>query len=195
MHFLDLLVGPRCAGLAVERPEQYYFNPDQLLLSTAHLMLRLAERPEFVRVGRGGGAGERGGAGRARALGTTGREGLGICGERGVAGGGIWEAQGYVAGRQRRSATALRPGPLCQLRLCRPSALTLLGAWPLTTHPLHQAVGEVPDYDEGVMRSVGRRCACCACCVCCVCCACVPSAAQPSPACSLSAAGSHCHVV
>jgi len=47
-HFLDLLVGPRCAELAVNRPEQYHFNPDSLLLSVLHFMLRLAEQPAFV---------------------------------------------------------------------------------------------------------------------------------------------------
>jgi hypothetical protein len=48
VHFIDLLVGPRCAGLAVEDPGQYRFDPDALLLGVVHFTLRLAEQPAFV---------------------------------------------------------------------------------------------------------------------------------------------------
>ncbi len=57
MHFMEALVGPQCAQLAVDRPEQYGFDPGQLLVSIAAFMLRLAERQEFVEVCVGGGGG------------------------------------------------------------------------------------------------------------------------------------------
>lgn len=48
-HFIDLLVGPRCAELAVlQNKQQYHFDPDALLLSMLHITLRLAEQPSFV---------------------------------------------------------------------------------------------------------------------------------------------------
>jgi ubiquitin-protein ligase len=48
-HFIDLLVGPRCAELAVlQNPQQYHFDPDNLLLSMLEFTLRLAEQPSFI---------------------------------------------------------------------------------------------------------------------------------------------------
>ena len=75
VHFLDLLVGPRCSQLAVERPEQYHFTPGELLVDTAHLLLRLAEHGAFVKVrsgsGGGGGRGSRAQACRSRTAGSS----------------------------------------------------------------------------------------------------------------------------
>jgi len=48
-HFIDLLVGPRCAELAVlQNKQQYHFDPDTLLLNMLLFTLRLAEQPSFV---------------------------------------------------------------------------------------------------------------------------------------------------
>ncbi|KAH7618798.1 putative ubiquitin-conjugating enzyme E2 R521 [Nannochloris sp. 'desiccata'] len=48
-HFIDLLVGPRCAELAVlQNKQQYHFDPDALLLSMLQFTLRLAEQPSFI---------------------------------------------------------------------------------------------------------------------------------------------------
>lgn len=41
-------MGPTCTRLEVERPEQYQFDPDALLLATTHFLLRLADHPAFV---------------------------------------------------------------------------------------------------------------------------------------------------
>eukprot|EP00955_Chlamydomonas_euryale_P006599 70045-Chlamydomonas_euryale.AAC.1 len=48
VHFLELLVGERCAKLSVERPQQYGFDRAALLDALAGLALRLAAAPRFV---------------------------------------------------------------------------------------------------------------------------------------------------
>ena len=41
-------MGPKCAELAVERPEQYHFDRDALLVSIVYFLVRLSEQPAFV---------------------------------------------------------------------------------------------------------------------------------------------------
>lgn len=48
VHFIEILVGPKCAELQVENPGQYHFNPDQLLVSIVYFTARLVEQPAFV---------------------------------------------------------------------------------------------------------------------------------------------------
>lgn len=48
LHFVEILVGPKCTELTVERPQQYHFDPDQLLVSMVHFLVRLADQPAFV---------------------------------------------------------------------------------------------------------------------------------------------------
>lgn len=47
LHFLELLVGPRCQELRVARPQRYHFDRHALLLSMAALVAQLGRRPEF----------------------------------------------------------------------------------------------------------------------------------------------------
>ncbi len=48
LGFLDLLVGPRCTRLAVEKPEQYHFDRDALMQAVAGLVLRLGAHAPFI---------------------------------------------------------------------------------------------------------------------------------------------------
>eukprot|EP00887_Chlorella_sp_A99_P001442 scaffold8.g1442.t1 len=48
VKFLDILQGTQAQQLHVERPEQYGFSPDQLLVQMLSFTLRLAEQPAFV---------------------------------------------------------------------------------------------------------------------------------------------------
>lgn len=41
LHFLELLVGPRCQQLAVDKPRQYQFDKDALLLSLVQMLVQL----------------------------------------------------------------------------------------------------------------------------------------------------------
>ncbi len=49
VHFIEILVGPKCSSLAVDNPAQYGFTPDSLLTSMVYFAVRLAEQPGFVR--------------------------------------------------------------------------------------------------------------------------------------------------
>lgn len=48
LHFLELLVGPRCQNLAVQNPQRYHFDKHQLLLSMVLLAGQLARYSEFT---------------------------------------------------------------------------------------------------------------------------------------------------
>ena len=41
VHFLEVLLGPKCAGLKVENPKKYGFDPKQLVLAIAEFTVRL----------------------------------------------------------------------------------------------------------------------------------------------------------
>ena len=41
VHFLELLLGPKCEGLRVKEPEKYFFDPRKLLLAICEFTLRL----------------------------------------------------------------------------------------------------------------------------------------------------------
>eukprot|EP00803_Ostreobium_quekettii_P001409 evm.model.scf_992.6 EVM.evm.TU.scf_992.6 scf_992:30174-39528(+) len=47
LRFIELLVGPRCSELRVEKPEQYHFFPDQMLVSVCEFMLCLGRHEKF----------------------------------------------------------------------------------------------------------------------------------------------------
>lgn len=48
LHFTELLVGPRCAKLAVKDPARFHFDRAKLMGSMAKLVTQLGGRPEFV---------------------------------------------------------------------------------------------------------------------------------------------------
>eukprot|EP00878_Enallax_costatus_P005871 GHUV01006159.1.p1 GENE.GHUV01006159.1~~GHUV01006159.1.p1 ORF type:complete len:513 (+),score=160.68 GHUV01006159.1:14-1552(+) len=50
LHFLELLVGPRCQTLNVKNPQRYNFDKHQLMLSMVQLAGQLARYPEFTQV-------------------------------------------------------------------------------------------------------------------------------------------------
>eukprot|EP00798_Chlamydomonas_sp_ICE-L_P010125 gene10125-8025_t len=50
IHFLDLLLGPRCASLKVEKPEKYHFDIPTLMEGIIGLLLRVAQSPSFIQV-------------------------------------------------------------------------------------------------------------------------------------------------
>ena len=51
LHFLELLVGPRCQSLAVKNPQRYNFDKHELMMSMVQLAGQLARYPEFTQVG------------------------------------------------------------------------------------------------------------------------------------------------
>ncbi|KIY92982.1 Ubiquitin conjugation factor E4 [Monoraphidium neglectum] len=48
LHFIELLVGPRCATLAVRDPSRFLFDRSKLMSSMAKLVAQLGARQEFV---------------------------------------------------------------------------------------------------------------------------------------------------
>ena len=50
LSFLELLVGPRCTELSVDKPEQYNFQPDRMLVSVCEFMLCLSTHDRFKTV-------------------------------------------------------------------------------------------------------------------------------------------------
>jgi hypothetical protein len=48
LHFTELLVGPRCAKLAVKDPARFHFDRSKLMASMAQLVAQLGARPEFA---------------------------------------------------------------------------------------------------------------------------------------------------
>lgn len=50
LHFLELLVGPRCQALAVANPGRYQFDKAALLGQMVQLAGQLARQPEFLQV-------------------------------------------------------------------------------------------------------------------------------------------------
>lgn len=51
LHFLELLVGPRCQTLTVKNPQRYNYDNHQLMLNMVQLAAQLARHPEFAQVG------------------------------------------------------------------------------------------------------------------------------------------------
>jgi hypothetical protein len=47
LHFLELLVGPRCQTLAVKNPRHYHFDKAALMTSMVQLAVQLAQHPLF----------------------------------------------------------------------------------------------------------------------------------------------------
>jgi hypothetical protein len=50
LHFLELLVGPRCQQLQVANPGRYNFDRQALLLSMVQLATQLGKHAEFLQV-------------------------------------------------------------------------------------------------------------------------------------------------